>query len=340
MKNIMNNNTLISENPQSDIKYNNEAKRIFHKIKKNINNIKLEPTNPDLEFVYDTKGNKRPLYGVKFNLNQIDKKYNLNIIFAHQIGNNIAFFDRNNNRMVFLIISQTDKNSFENNEYYAKLRFKFWIAEDTFIHEFIHYLDSIRYKNTYKPTMNKNSKEEYYNSPEEFNAYMHGIITYALKNKYRLKNLPFKTFLNRIIKNYIKENFGFIKNINDDNKKKLIKRMYKTYTEFNKPILVKEENLNTNQNNILTEKEFNKIYVAQHKDIRGKMNNTLEQNKKSILKNGFHKSTSVNLLPIFNGYIFSIIDRKYGNHKDVITNTTLFVLISILFQKLSKIFHP
>ena len=114
--------------------------------------------------------------------------------------------------------------------------------------------------------------------------------------------------------------------------------MYKTYTEFNKPILVKEENLNTNQNNILTEKEFNKIYVAQHKDIRGKMNNTLEQNKKSILKNGFHKSTSVNLLPIFNGYIFSIIDRKYGNHKDVICNATFVLRIKFRGYNLFVLF--
>jgi hypothetical protein len=65
--------------------------------------------------------------------------------------------------------------------------------------------------------------------------------------------------------------------------------------------------------NILTEKQFNKIYIAQHIDINGKMNNTIEQNRKSIIENGFQLGYGINALPIFDGIVRNVIDKRYGN---------------------------
>jgi hypothetical protein len=88
-----------------------------------------------------------------------------------------------------------------------------------------------------------------------------------------------------------------------DNLKKFIKT---TIREF----------LNENvedTSNILTEKQFNKIYIAQHIDISGKMNNTIEQNRKSIIENGFQLGYGINALPIFDGIVRNVIDKRYGN---------------------------
>ena len=76
------------------------------------------------------------------------------------------------------------------------------------------------------------------------------------------------------------------------------------------------EYLNDNigdNSDILTEKQFNKIYIAQHIDVQGKRNNILDQNKKSIIENGFKLGFGINALPIFDGKVRNIIDKQYGN---------------------------
>jgi len=219
----------LNESAESDIKFNNEAKRIYFKIKNNINKIKFEPTNVENDFVKDNKGNIHGLYGVKFNLNQLDKKYNLNIIFAYPIGKNPEHYDYKNNRIVFFILSQSNKEDFSNNEYLAKLRFSNWVDENTFIHEFIHFLDSSRYGETYT-LKNPLNKDEYYNSPEEYNAYSQEIIKQVLKNKNKLIGLSFDVFLKKSLKLGREE---FITNLNDKYMKKLKNRLYKLYSELN-----------------------------------------------------------------------------------------------------------
>jgi len=219
----------LNESGESDIKFNNEAKRVYNKIKNNINKIKFEPTNIESDFVKDTKGDIHGIYGVKFNLKQLDKKYDLNIIFAYPIGKNPAHYDYKNNRILFFILTQSNKEDFLNNEYLGKIRFSSWIDENTFTHEFIHYLDSDRYGETYK-LKNPLNKDEYYNSPEEYNAYSQEIIKQVLKNKNKLIGLSFDLFFKKSLK------FGredFITNLNDEYMKKLKKRLYKLYSELN-----------------------------------------------------------------------------------------------------------
>lgn len=222
----------LNESAESDIKANMEAKRIYNKIKNNINKIKFESTNIESDFVKDTKGNIYGIYGVKFNLSQLDKKYDLNIVFAHPIGKNIAHYDYKNNRILFFILSQSNKEDFSHNEYLTKLRFSSWVDENTFIHEFIHFLDGNRYGETYKSKTHLNDYE-YYNSPEEYNSYSQEIIREIIKNKNELTGLSFDMFLRKSLK-FGRE--GFINNLNDEYLKKLKNRLYKLYSELNSEV--------------------------------------------------------------------------------------------------------
>lgn len=223
----------LNENAISDISYNKEAKRVFNIIKNNIDNIILTPTPNDVEkdFVKDSRGNIHILKGVKFNLNQLDKKYDIDILLVHTLAKNSNHhYDQNANRIVFFIISQTENQlDFETNSQLARLRFKAWITENIFIHEFIHFLDANRYNNTYSfstPTSDTN----YYNSPEEYNAYSHEMIYNIIKNKKKLLDAKsFDIFFKKAMK------FGdaaFINNLNDKYKNKLKTRLYKLFIQL------------------------------------------------------------------------------------------------------------
>lgn len=207
-----------------------KSRNIYQKIVKNIDKIKFAPTD-DNDIVQDSRNRIHILKGVKFNINQVDEDYNTNIYLVNTIGKyQPPHFDGNNNRFVFFIITQVqDPNNFESNSELARIRFPKWVDENTFIHEFIHYLDMLRYTDTYKGKESKNDVE-YYNSPQEYNAFTMEIINNALKNK-KLFLLPFEQFIKKILN---KENSrGFIKNLNANYRKKLIARLYKLYYGFN-----------------------------------------------------------------------------------------------------------
>lgn len=255
----------ILESSKTDISFNKESKRIYQKIVKNIDSIKFIPTPNDneSEFVKDSRGNVHTLEGVKFNLNQIDKKYDLDILLVHTLGRANHHYDHNANRMVFFILSQTsNKSDFNNNSNLARIRFKSWVNEDLFVHEFTHYLDANRYKDTYHFSNPENNKE-YYNSPEEYNAFSHEIINQILKNKNSLMKLDFNVFLKKVLKY---GSVDFIKSLSDNNKKKLKNRLYKIYSELNG----KQVNLNEN---ILNQIKFSQSKNEDYIKILAKLNN-------------------------------------------------------------------
>jgi len=230
MGHIKSNNNIeqLNEDYNSDIQFSNEAKRVYNKIIKNLSKIKFTPTPNDneREFVEDTRGNVHILYGVKFNLQQLGEKYDLDILLVHRVGRESYHYDGDANRIVFFILSQTNtKDDLGVNSDLARLRFKSWVGEHIFIHEFIHFLDKNRYGDTYSFT-DTSTREKYYNSPQEYNAFTQEIITKILKNKNKLKGLSFDVFLKKALK------FGdddFIKNLNDEYIKKLRKRLYQIY---------------------------------------------------------------------------------------------------------------
>ncbi len=221
---------IINESSTFDKYFINKARNAYKTIVKNINTIQFVPTDKN-DIVKDSRNRIHELKGVKFNLNQLNDNYDVMIYFANTIGRyQPPHFDGNNNRFVFFIITQVqDPTDFESNSELARLRFPKWVDENTFVHEFIHYLDTLRYSNTYKGKQPKNDSE-YFNSPEEYNAYTMEIVNNALNNK-KLFLLPFKQFVSKLLN---KENSKeFINNLNDNYKRKLIIRLYKLYSEFN-----------------------------------------------------------------------------------------------------------
>ena len=213
-----------------DLQYSKESVKVYSKIVKSIKarKIKYTLTNPDLETVKDTKGTYHQLHGVKFNLNQLFENFNIDILLVNRIGktDTRGFYDFKNNRMCFFILGdKEDRMSFEDYARLANIRFDMWVEEDFFVHEFIHYLDSKRYGETYS-SKEHNSLEDYYNSPEEYNAFTHEIIKKVLKNENKLKTLSFNEFLKRSMKYGSSE---FLDNLNEENRKKLIKRLYSIY---------------------------------------------------------------------------------------------------------------
>lgn len=259
------------ENSDLDISHNKECKRIYNKIKKNIKTIPFEkvPNDSNLEFVKDSKGNKHPIYGVKFNLKYLDEKYDLDLFFIDNIKVKDVHYDKENNRIVFPIISQTDKFSFDHNSSLARVRFESWISFETFLHEFTHFLDSKRYNSSYK-FINPENSAEYYNSPEEFNAYTQEIIDSVLKNKNTLKEKSFKHFLNKA---YQFGNKNFISNLNLEYKNKLDRRLYKIYDSIKNKL---------NEKQFVNENVNDKIFLGYH-------------SSRNDMKSGYYKSNVLNV---------------------------------------------
>lgn len=116
------------------------------------------------------------------------------------------------------------------------------IDKDSFIHEFIHYLDYTRIKNkNYKTNLNPNTKvEDYYNSPLELNAYYQEAASYIVKLfddnesiliKFREKySNDFNKFRDWMFENVFEKDF--IRNLTPKSKEKIIKRIYNIYEKY------------------------------------------------------------------------------------------------------------
>jgi hypothetical protein len=111
------------------------------------------------------------------------------------------------------------------------------IEKQSFIHEFIHYLDYKR-NNYIPPKLTFKTKKEYYNTPEEFNAYYQEAVTWVgkiLEDEIMLKSFKekfknYNDFYNWIINNVLDKDF--VKNLNPINIKKLQKRIYNIYQVY------------------------------------------------------------------------------------------------------------
>lgn len=231
------------EDAKSDIQKDKEARRVQMKIFNAIlrNQVKFEKLT-ELDFLKTKEGGKKFLNGIKFNLSQIDKKYNLDLVFCEQFSSKNkmkAGFNKNGNRIIFLVFDEVYVNrslfpedrpqmkpiSIEHYVYMLKNRFKFWIIDDNvFVHEFVHYLDSINYKDSYVAKSGNNN--DYYNTPEEYNAFFHELLTEIIKKKNRLNWLNFNKFL-KVVLSF--ENSYFVSKLNNDYKRKFIKRIYKIW---------------------------------------------------------------------------------------------------------------
>lgn len=118
----------------------------------------------------------------------------------------------------------------------------------TFIHEFIHTLDSYRTNDFFGRPSISDSDEEYFNHPSELNAfYQEGIQSLEdriLKFKergmaWRFANQSFEETFDNFVKIHLHDEFW--NNLTNENKRRIRKRFYNFYSETMPDLLSGEE---------------------------------------------------------------------------------------------------
>lgn len=106
------------------------------------------------------------------------------------------------------------------------------LQKASLIHELIHYLDSNRYVGKVKPSADKATVVDYFNTPSEFNAFyqenaymVRNMMNQAFLRTKFMKDLPtFLDFAHRMM------NKDFMQHLNPTYKRKLDKRLANLYT--------------------------------------------------------------------------------------------------------------
>lgn len=101
--------------------------------------------------------------------------------------------------------------------------------KDTFVHEFVHYWDFTHMKGK-DPKHTSGHGSDYFNSVLERNAYFHEGIN-ALEKSNIDFSLPFKKFMEKALKKF---NWDFLSHLSEQNKKRLITRLYTLWMEKQK----------------------------------------------------------------------------------------------------------
>lgn len=222
----------IFESDYTDQQYTDKAEKIFNKVRKALKNDKYKHLSSDDGFI---------LYG-----NNIDPSISdLVFFFVHPNHNilkqgvvsrsedvvtNYSLGVLKDGRHIMICGNLIEPN----NDKYIDTR----LNKNLFIHEFIHYLDEKRYgKNKKKTkTIDLETFEDYYNTPEEFNAY-YQEGAYALRNFFKkdgfvpdeIKQEKIKNFYSfkKLALKFFDEHF--VKELNKKFKKKLNKRLAGMY---------------------------------------------------------------------------------------------------------------
>lgn len=228
---------LLKDREETDRIYRKKAKDFYTGMKDffNKNLLEMIQRNNDYGDPWITKEFKRDLHGtfiLKAGL--IDRKYdNLYILFAVKRTIDFGLGIFRNKQVITLPLLD---NAWELKE---KFNIKLIMIERDFIHEFIHYLDTLRYKGDVKTTSRQKYKKGdligYYNTPAEFNAYYQEYIDTIIDI---LNKIP-QSKKNELLKDY--ETFynwittaggidrDFVKALNKEYEKKLRKRLYDLY---------------------------------------------------------------------------------------------------------------
>jgi hypothetical protein len=130
-----------------------------------------------------------------------------------------------------------------------------WLStqRDTFVHEFIHYLDHHRFKGKVIPSAEMHKRKgirAYYNTPQEFNAYyqMGAGETLSFLRNLATKAEPrrpgtlrrylkdFRTFEKKIGRNHDFFDQNFVDALNRKYKRKFLQRLYGLYQEIVKEL--------------------------------------------------------------------------------------------------------
>ena len=187
-------------------------------------------------------------------VNFLDKKYNgLRIIFGPQnqeMGGALGWRGTEKREPVlflFILSYKYDVKKLKENDI-RNIGLELENDRQTFIHEFTHYLDSLRWKTdmdvaAQKSNIASSTQQDYYNSPAELNAYYQQAISQLEKNiNLMASNKNGKSYLKRSIpdnpQQFIKVaknglfHRPFIKNLSPENTKRLDKRLYNLWMDI------------------------------------------------------------------------------------------------------------
>lgn len=204
-----------------------------------------------------------------------------------------------------------------------------WISKDSFIHEFIHYLDYVRSKGKFKEFNQNTTISDYYNSPSEYNAYYQEAANYLVNllkdemvlNKIKEKYPTFDGFYKFMLDNVFSKRF--IANLNDKNILKLKKRVYNIYSEY-------VENNTSNNSSLKTSNNINEDIQL----IRGVgKNNT---SNVDLFGKGLYLTDNIDVANHYGNNIkkYSISGNIFDTTKDFNQNE-----LNIFFKTLDKIFN-
>lgn len=96
-----------------------------------------------------------------------------------------------------------------------------------FVHEFIHYWDISRAGKELKPTASHGDMAKYYNAPLERNAYFHEVMLKVDKKPSAFFVQPFPQFLQKTMKLFNRE---FLTNLSEDNRRRMVSRLYAVWS--------------------------------------------------------------------------------------------------------------
>ena len=229
---------------------------------------------------------------------------------------NYGFGTLNRNKYIIVPNLRKDKNPSKG------------ISKDSFIHEFIHYLDYVRSKGKFKEFNQNTTISDYYNSPSEYNAYYQEAANYLVNllkdemvlNKIKEKYPTFDGFYKFMLDNVFSKRF--IANLNDKNILKLKKRVYNIYSEY-------VENNSSNNSSLKTSNNINEDIQL----IRGVGKN--ETSNVDLFGKGLYLTDNIDVANHYGDNIkkYSISGNIFDTTKDFNQNE-----LDTFFKTLDKIF--
>lgn len=266
----------IFESDYTDQKYTDRAQKIFKKVRNALKNGEykkmssdngyiihgedIDPSINDLVFAFVHPSHDILNQGVVNKIENFVTNYSLGVL--------------KDGRYIIICGNLIEPNS----DKYIDTR----LNKDLFVHEFIHYLDKKRYGKSKKNTKTIDlSIEDYYNTPEEFNAYYqegaYGLRNFFKKNGHvpddikKEKIKDFETFKNVALRFFDEH---FIKGLNKKFKKKFNKRLAGLYNrvanQYEQELVESDIFFDDNYPKILDERfDFGNVLAVIHDNWNG-----------------------------------------------------------------------
>jgi len=198
---------------QGDIETRKDAHAIVAHIVNQIENNKIKP-------IKSSDGTK---IQYQFDLEPVSKKFlsTLNLVLIKDLKADYAARYLPDTKVLLLPI-KSFKSANVNKLALEVIKTKY---QDLF-HEIVHYIDSEKYD-----VRKAYDTDDYVNTHPELNAYFHEVSSFFEKNKKLISKDPIE-FIKVFWKKLIETHSGDLKQLTDDNKKRLVKRIYQFHQQI------------------------------------------------------------------------------------------------------------